>query len=105
MKLRSRELIISGIILVFTLFLPLFVTPAHAVEPSLAQILENLGFTNIAQSSTQTFPTGTYNITCLQNLLDGMRVMNLVIMNLTIQTFLIRFLQDQKATMDTLILQ
>lgn len=64
MKLRSVELVVLGVFIAFVL-IPFFVTPAHAAEPSLVQILENLGFTNIAQSSVQTFPAGTYNTTLL----------------------------------------
>jgi len=64
MKLRSAELVILGVTIAFVL-IPFFVTPSHAAEPSLVQILENLGFTNIAQSSAQTFPASTYNITLL----------------------------------------
>jgi len=44
-------------------FLPYFVVPVHAEEPTLATILSNLGFENITLTDVETFSAGTYNIT------------------------------------------
>ena len=38
-------------------------TLARAAEPSLEGILGNLGFTNITESTAETFPAGLYEIT------------------------------------------
>lgn len=48
---------------VFSLFLLYHVIPVNASDPSLTEILNNLGFTNLAQTNIETFPPGTYNIT------------------------------------------
>lgn len=55
---------------VMNLFIPcalflsitLAVLPVHASEPSLTEILGNLGFANIVSSSAVTFPSGKYEI-------------------------------------------
>jgi hypothetical protein len=44
-------------------FLPYFVVPVHAEEPTLATILSNLGFENTILTDVETFSAGTYNIT------------------------------------------
>ena len=44
-------------------FLPYFVVPVHAEEPTLVTILSNLGFENITLTDVETFSAGTYNIT------------------------------------------
>ncbi len=41
-------------------FLP---NQVHAEEPSLIEIFNHLGFTNVAEVPIETFPAGTYNIT------------------------------------------
>jgi hypothetical protein len=48
---------------VFSLFLLYHVIPVNASDPSLTEILNNLGFTNLAQTNIETFSPGTYNIT------------------------------------------
>jgi len=48
---------------VFSLFLLYHVIPVNASDPSLTEILNNLGFTNLAQTSIETFPPGAYNVT------------------------------------------
>jgi hypothetical protein len=49
----------------FALFLSvsLCVLFVHASQPSITEILNNLGYTNVANSTVETFPSGTYNIT------------------------------------------
>jgi uncharacterized repeat protein (TIGR02543 family) len=63
LRLRSAELAILGVLIAFSLFLP-FILSARAeeplAEPSLVTVLNTLGYTNIALSSVQTFPAGTY---------------------------------------------
>lgn len=52
-------------LLAITLFFPFIshlVIPAHA-EPTLLEVLTNLGFTNVAETDVSTFPSGVYNIT------------------------------------------
>lgn len=44
------------------LVLPFFVTSVHCAEPTLAEILNNLGFTNITESTIEIFPAGLYEI-------------------------------------------
>ena len=63
MRLRSAKLLVAGIFAVLILFLPIFVTPVHAEEPILEEILNNLGFTNITESTAETFPAGLYEVT------------------------------------------
>jgi len=51
-------------LLISSLSLPLYnVASVNASDPSLTEILNNLGFTNITQTNIETFPPGTYNIT------------------------------------------
>jgi hypothetical protein len=57
----KKFLNIGTFIIIFSL--SLFVVPAHAFEPSLVEILSHFGFTNIAETTLETFPLGTYNIT------------------------------------------
>jgi len=47
----------------FSLFLSYNISPAYASEPSLVDIFDYLGFTNVAEANVETFPMGTYNIT------------------------------------------
>jgi len=60
--LRLRPTTMLGLILFAALVLPLpfAITPAHAEEPSLLEILSSLGFTSIAESTAGTFPAGLY---------------------------------------------
>jgi len=51
------------ILLLSFLIVPTIITPAYASEPPLAEIFNNLGFTNIAEADAETFPAGTYNVT------------------------------------------
>ncbi len=62
---RPKRLDLRTIIFlaVFLLFLSCYIAPLHAAEPPLTDILSNLGFTNVAVASVETFPAGTYNIT------------------------------------------
>jgi len=64
-KLRFRRALPSAVVLLllFSMLLVLWVPPVHASAPSLIEIFNNLGFTNVAQVSIGTFPAGTYNIT------------------------------------------
>jgi len=48
---------------ILSLFLLYHVISVNASDPSLTEILNNLGFTNLAQTNIETFPPGTYNIT------------------------------------------
>ena len=54
-----------SLFILFALFLSvsLCVLFVHACEPSITEILNNLGYTNVANSAVETFPPGTYNIT------------------------------------------
>jgi len=45
------------------LFIPYIIIPAHASEPPLTDVFTNLGFINVANTTAETFPAGTYNIT------------------------------------------
>jgi len=59
-KLLALFLIVFlGIVLSFS-FLP---NQVQAAEPSLIEVLNHLGFTNIAEVPIETFPAGTYNVT------------------------------------------
>jgi len=57
--------LIPGLLILLLSFLlvPTIITPAYASEPPLAEILDHLGFTNIAEADAEIFPAGTYNIT------------------------------------------
>ncbi|MGA3191936.1 MAG: PKD domain-containing protein [Candidatus Bathyarchaeia archaeon] len=59
------RLLIPAMIMVVALSLCLsgYVAPVHAAEPSLIDIFNQLGFTNVTQTAIETFPAGTYNIT------------------------------------------
>lgn len=65
MRLVSVKLLTLGIVIlgVFFLLSPYHVVPVHASEPSLIEIFNYLGFTNVAETTVETFPIGTYNIT------------------------------------------
>lgn len=45
------------------LFLPYIVAPAYAAEPTLSEIFEDLGFTNVVEADVVVFPAGCYEIT------------------------------------------
>jgi len=45
------------------LFLSYNVVPVSASEPSLIEVFNHLGFTNVAETTVGTFPAGTYTIT------------------------------------------
>jgi hypothetical protein len=47
----------------FSLLFSNHVVTVHASDPSLTEILTHLSFTNVAESTVETFPLGTYNIT------------------------------------------
>lgn len=57
----TKQIVI--VMLLVCSFLLYNVVSVNASEPSLTEILNNLGFTNLAQTSIETFPPGTYNIT------------------------------------------
>jgi len=65
MRLASMKLLTLGMFMlgVFFLFLPYHVVPVHAPEHSLIEIFNYLGFTNVAETTVETFPVGTYNLT------------------------------------------
>jgi hypothetical protein len=58
------------------------ISPVFAAEPSLTEVLSYLGFTNIVESTIETFPAGAYNITLYaefaayrdENVLSGYKV-------------------------------
>ncbi len=63
LRLSSAELAIVGAIVVVSVFLPLIASTRAEetlAEPSLVTILSTLGYNNIALSTAQTFPAGTY---------------------------------------------
>lgn len=45
------------------LFVPCIITPVHASEPPITEVLNHLGFTNIALEDIEIFPAGKYEIT------------------------------------------
>ena len=51
------------IFIVFLISSSYFVVQVHASEPSLIDIFNYLGFTNVSETNVETFSTGTYNIT------------------------------------------
>lgn len=65
MNLSSRKALILAVAVLVVLSLPLFqhVLPVHASEPTLTDIFNSLGFSNVTQLTFETFPAGTYNIT------------------------------------------
>jgi len=62
---RSLRFVVLATIVVVALSLCLsgYVAPVRAAEPSLLDIFNQLGFTNVTQIAIKTFPAGTYNIT------------------------------------------
>jgi len=68
-KEKKRKRLISSLVtltlisLLISAPIMFFSVVAIASEPSLPSILNNLGFTNIALTDTETFSPGTYNIT------------------------------------------
>ncbi|PVX27255.1 MAG: hypothetical protein CW716_03225, partial [Candidatus Bathyarchaeum sp.] len=64
-RLTSSLVALTLIALLISTPVILFSTVAVAAEPDLESILTDLGFTNIALSSNQTFPPAIYNITLL----------------------------------------
>ena len=63
MKIRSAKLLVIGVFLVSVISLPFLTFPSQAAEPSLLDILNYLGFTNVSLSTAETFSEGTYNVT------------------------------------------
>ena len=64
MVLRPAGSILAVFIIASGLLLPLFVSSVNA-EPPLGDILTSLGFLNVTESSVETFPAGSYEITLL----------------------------------------
>ncbi len=63
LRLRTAELASIGVVIAFSLLLPLILSARAEqplAEPSLVAVLNNLGYTNIALSSVQTFSAGSY---------------------------------------------
>ncbi|MGB9134840.1 MAG: hypothetical protein WCC63_04570, partial [Candidatus Bathyarchaeia archaeon] len=63
MRLRIAELASIGVVIAFSLLLPLILSARAEqplAEPSLVAVLNNLGYPNIALSSVQTFSAGSY---------------------------------------------
>ena len=64
MRFRKSSVALRSVILiVFLLSSSYFVVQVHASEPSLIEIFNYLGFTNMSETSVETFSAGTYNIT------------------------------------------
>lgn len=64
MKLTSARIFYAMVMLTtFYLLFSNYVVTVHASDPSLTEILTHLGFTNVTESTLETFPLGTYNIT------------------------------------------
>jgi len=62
MKVMYGKCLVS-VIVIMLLATCFFALKAQAAEPSLVEILNTLGFTNIAESPVETFVSGTYNVT------------------------------------------
>jgi len=62
LRFRSTKAPILVAIVAFGLLLPLSVSITSATEPSLEDILNNLGFTNIAELTVDIFPAGRYEV-------------------------------------------
>ena len=62
MKVIYGKCLVS-VIVIMLLATCFFALKVHAAEPSLVEILNTLGFTNIAESPVETFVSGTYNVT------------------------------------------
>jgi len=62
MKVIYGKCLVS-VIVIMLLATCFFALKVHAAEPSLVEILNTFGFTNIAESSVETFVSGTYNVT------------------------------------------
>lgn len=59
-----RRLVLGVFVLaVAFLFISYIVIPVHASEPSLAEVFEHLGFTEVVEVDVETFPAGLYEIT------------------------------------------
>jgi hypothetical protein len=64
-SLDSRKAFALILALVVASFMPLFrnVPSVYAVEPSLLDVFNSLGFTHVTEIALETFPAGNYNIT------------------------------------------
>jgi hypothetical protein len=60
---RYMRTILVLCVLALFLSMYLYVFPVHAADSSLTEILNTLGYTNVASSTVETFPPGRYNIT------------------------------------------
>ncbi len=63
MRLRLLSGSVLGLMIVFLMASPFLIRTAKAAEPTLEEILSNLGFNNIAESTVQTFPPTCYEAT------------------------------------------
>jgi hypothetical protein len=59
----ARTMAVLAFLVALCLCVSTYGVSGLASEPSLTDILNNLGFTNVALSTVETFPPGTYNIT------------------------------------------
>lgn len=60
---RTQAFLSIAIVFALYLSVSLYPLPVHASEPSLVEILNSLGYTNVANSTVETFPPGRYNLT------------------------------------------
>lgn len=61
MRLKYARVLTTVVFLTLALFMT-FMFPVYAQEPSLEEVLNNLGFTNISEAVVETFPPGLYEI-------------------------------------------
>jgi len=58
----NKRLVI-GVLIVVGLCVPLAIRWTYAAEPTLVDVLTTLGFTNVSETSVETFPAGYYEVT------------------------------------------
>jgi len=65
MTMSFKAVLALATAVVLTLSLPMsqHILPVYAAEPSLTDIFNSLGFTNVTQLASETFPAGKHNIT------------------------------------------
>jgi hypothetical protein len=60
---RTQAFLSIAIVFTLYLFVSLYPLPVRASEPIVVEILNSLGYTNVANSTVETFPPGRYNLT------------------------------------------
>jgi hypothetical protein len=96
---RSMRFLILAMITLIALSTCLsgYVAPVHAAEPTLVDIFNQLGFTNMTQTAVETFPAGRYTITLYAEFASDIGENELSYYQVNTTTFIVIFASSEGA--------